>query len=409
MNFPFFIAKRYLFSKKKRNAINIISAISVGGVMIGAMALIVILSVFNGLDSLINSLYNAFDSDLKITIVEGKTFTPDSIKLNQIKEISAVKHVFEIIEENVLLKFDNKQHVAVIKGVEKNYIENCGIDSLLIDGTPELKRGDLNLAVIGYGVAHYLSLNLNFVQPIQVFVPKRKGRFSPMNPLEATNTMFIYPNGIFSVQQDFDNKYLLAPIDFTRQLLNYTTEVSAIEIKLKPNLSNRQKREIKNTIIRILGSDYQVKNREEQREALYKIMQSEKWIIFFVLTFIMIIASFNIIGTISMLMIEKKDDSQTLQYLGASQKTIRKIFLLEGILITVSGALIGLLIGLLLCWLQIYFGIIEFPGGGTFIVEAYPVEIRPTDVFYALFTVLVIGTLAAWYPVYQLSKTKIVE
>ena len=405
MNFPFYISKRYLFSKKKQNIINIISAVSVLGVGVGAMALVVVLSVFNGFDGLIKSLFSTFDPDLKITITQGKTFSIDSVSLNKIKNINGVVYYTEIIEENSLLKYGKKLYPAVLKGVGDDYINVSGVDTMITQGKFLIKQNDKNFAVVGQGVAYYLSIGLNFVEPIQVFVPRRTARIT-VTPSNAFNKEYIYPAGFFSIQQDIDSRFILVPIRFARKILEYdNNEVSAIELKLEQNSDSEK---IKNCINKILGDDYSIKNRYEQHELLYKMMKSEKWVIYLILSFILIIASFNIIASLTMLIIDKKNDLTTLRSLGLDLKSIRKIFFFEGIMISIIGAIIGIIIGFVVCWLQQKYGIVKLQGG-SFIISAYPVQMRLIDFFNTIIIVFLIGSFASWYPVRYITKKYLTE
>lgn len=399
MNFSFYIAKRYLFAKKSRNVINIISAISVVGVSIGTMALIVILSVFNGFDNLVQSLFNSFDPDIKITIKEGKTFSSGAERIQNLKKLKGVLYMSEIIEENALLKYDDRQYIVTVKGVSDEFINMSGIDSMIIDGKFILKENKNNYAVIGQGVALNLAVGLNFITPINIYVPKRTQKVS-LNPEKAFSRKYIFPSGIFAIQQDFDSRYIIVPIDFARDLLDYSNEVSAIELKLDP-VFNKDK--IQEEIKKHLGTGYEVKNRFEQQELLYKIMKSEKWAIFLILTFILIIASFNIIGSLTMLIIEKKKDIHTLRSLGTSLPVLRKIFLFEGWMISVLGAILGLMTGTIICWIQQHFGLIKIQGSESFVIDTYPVYMELPDFVYVFVTVFFIGYLAAWYPVRYIS------
>ena len=405
MNFSFYIAKRYLFAKKSRNVINIISAISVVGVSVGTMALIVILSVFNGFDNLVQSLFNSFDPDIKITIKEGKTFSSGAERIQNLKKLKGVLYMSEIIEENALLKYDDRQYIVTVKGVSDEFINMSGIDSMIIDGEFILKENKNNYAVIGQGVALSLAVGLNFITPINIYVPKRTQKVS-LNPEKAFSQKYIFPSGIFAIQQDFDSRYIIVPIDFARDLLDYSNEVSAIELKLDP-VFNKDK--IQEEIKKHLGTGYEVKNRFEQQELLYKIMKSEKWAIFLILTFILIIASFNVIGSLTMLIIEKKKDIDTLRSLGTSLSVLRKIFLFEGWMISILGAILGLMTGTIICWIQQHFGLIKIQGSDSFVIDTYPVNIELPDFIYVFLTVLFIGYLAAWYPVRYITRKFLID
>lgn len=405
MNFPAFVARRYLFSKKSHNVINIISMISVFGVATGTMALIIVLSVFNGFDVLIKGVFSSFDPDLKITPNQGKVFDPNTAAFDSVKNLQWVEVVSGTLEENVLLEYDKRMHPAVIKGVPDNFIDLTGVDTMIRDGEFKLKEGDQNYTVIGMGVSYYLSVGLNFLDPIFVYVPKRTARISA-NPARAFNKKFLFPKGVFAIQQEIDSKYIIAPMRFVRGLLSYGHEVSALEIKLKDKVD---KAEVQSVIENIVGDQFTVKNRYQQHEVLYRVMKSEKYAIYMILTFILIVASFNIIGSLSMLIIDKKEDIVTLRNLGLDKEKIRKIFLMEGWMISIGGAMIGLLLGALVCWLQQQFGFLKLENMGTFLVDDYPVQMQLTDFVIIFFTVVVIGLLASWYPVRYFTKRYLQE
>ena len=400
MNYKLFISRRYLFSKKSQSIINIISAVSAVGVAVGTAALIVILSVFNGFDGLIHSLFNTFDAELKILPVEGKTFTTETPKFEQIRNFNAIAAFSKVIEENVLLKYGDKLHPAIIKGVSPDYIKSTGIDTMLVQGDFILKKNNIPYVVVGQGVAYYLSIGLNFITPIIIYVPKR-GKQIALNAENAFNSKIIFPSGIFSIQQDFDSKYIIAPIDFVRDLLNYKQKVSAVELKLKANTDvNTVKKKIK----KLLGPKFYVKDRFEQHELFYKVMKSEKWAIFLILSFILLIASFNIIGSITMLILDKKRDIFTLKSLGADNRAIKRIFLYEGWFISFIGAIAGLIIGSIVCFLQIKYGFVKLEGSGSFIINQYPVAFKLSDFIMVFVTVVVIGYFAAWLPTRYVPK-----
>ncbi len=400
MNLPFYISKRYLFSKKSQNVINIISGISVVGVVTGTMALIVILSVFNGFDELIKSLYSTFDPEIKIILAEGKTFSPSAPGFSEIRNHRNVLNFSEVLEENVLLRYGDRQYIATMKGVDDEFANVTGIDTMIIEGSFSLMEKNRPLAVIGQGVAYYLGVGLTFLNPINIYSIKRTGNIS-MNPEQAISRKFIFPSGIFSIEQEHNTRYIIVPISFARDLLGYQDEVSAVELKLQPGADVEM---VQDEIRRIVGNEFLVQNRNDQNALFYRIMKSEKWAIFFILTFILIVASFNIIGSLTMLMLDKKEDIRTLQNLGASNTLIRRIFLSEGWMISIIGAIIGLIIGSVIAWLQARFGIIKLSGSGSFIIDAYPVVYKFTDVLKVFITVIFIGFLAAWYPVRYISR-----
>jgi lipoprotein-releasing system permease protein len=400
MNLPFYISKRYLFSKKSQNVINIISGISVVGVATGTMALIVILSVFNGFDELIKSLYSTFDPEIKITLSQGKTFSPSTPAFTDIRNHRNVLHFSEVLEENVLLRYGDRQYIATMKGVDDEFVNVTGIDTMIIEGDFILMDKNRPYAVIGQGVAYYLGVGLTFLNPINIYSIKRTGNI-PMNPEQAISRKFIFPSGIFSIEQEHNIRYIIVPISFARELLGYQDEVSDIELKLRPGTDiELLQKEIK----QIIGNEFLVQNRNDQNALFYRIMKSEKWAIFFILTFILIVASFNIIGSLTMLILDKKEDITTLRNLGASNSLISRIFLMEGWMISILGAIIGLLIGSLVAWLQARFGFIKLSGSGSFIIDSYPVVYKFPDVLKVFFTVIFIGFLAAWYPVRYISR-----
>lgn len=409
MNFPFYIAKRYLFAKKSHNAINLISGISVLGVAVGTMALIVVLSVFNGFDDLIRSLFNSFSPDLQITVVEGKTFDPGSEKFDKIKNLKGVADFAEVLEDRALLRYNQKQTIATVKGVSENFEDISGVDTMIVAGDFILTVKGEDYTVIGQGIAYFLNVNINidinYQFPIAVYVPRRTKQVS-LNPEQSIHKKYIFPSGIFSIEQNYDSKYIIVPLDFARELFEYSNEVSAIEVKLKNDANLKT---IQNKIKNILGEEFEVKNRYEQNELFYKTMQSEKYVIFLILVFILVVASFNVIGSLTMLILEKKFDISTLRSLGTDLSVIKKVFLYEGCLISLIGAVIGLVIGLLVCWLQIKYKLVRLEGSGTFIIDAYPVSIEIYDIIAVLFIVFFIGLIAAWYPIRYITKRFIIQ
>ena len=400
--FALYIAGRYIRSKKSQNAINVMSVIATAGVFVGAAALVIVLSVFNGFESLVTSLYNSFDADYVITAKTGKTFIPDSLTWHQISKLPEVELASEVLEENVLLKNGDKQYFATIKGVSPA-IENLeNIQQLVVEGELKLESGGLPYACLGQGVAIGLSLSSsNGLFPLTVYVPNRLSKPDLVNTANAFKILNINIGGVFSVQQDVDSKYLLVPISFTRQLLSYEREVSALEIYLKPNISNANFQE---KLQDMFGDKYIVKNKQQQHELLYKIMKSEKWAVFFILVFILIVASFNVIGSLTMLIIDKKKDIAILKSMGATMQTIKNIFLLQGMLISAYGAIGGIFTGLIICFIQEKFGVIGLGSAGSFVIDAYPVKIMPLDIFYVLATVLFIGLLASLIASRNISK-----
>jgi lipoprotein-releasing system permease protein len=402
MNFPFYIARRYLVSKKSHNIINIISAISVAGVCIGTMALIIVLSVFNGFEKLVISLFNSFNPDLQITTMTGKTFNSESIPENQIRKIPGVRYLTEVIEENALIKYKDKQYIVMMKGVSEDYQRMSGMDSMISAGKFLLQDGNKNFCILGYGVAYYLGANIeDYLNPLTFYVPKRTATFSGMSE-NAFNSAVIFPSGFFSIQEEFDSKYVILPLRFVKNLLDYSKEVTSLEVGIA---KGSDPDEIQNNIRQIAGMNYLVKNRFQQQEVLYKIMKSEKWAIFLILSFILFIATFNVIGSLSMLILDKKKDIAILQSMGATQPLIKRIFLFEGIMISFFGAITGLVLGGIICRLQQIFGFIRLgSAGSTFVVSSYPVHMQITDFLFVFLIVISIGVLAVLYPVYNIRK-----
>ena len=400
MNLPFFIARRYLISKKSHNIINLISGISMVGVALGTAALIIVLSVFNGFESVVISLFSVFDPDIEITATQGKTFHNSEIDAAKIRAIPGVISYTEVVEENALLHYKKQQFLATIKGVDSLYQVNSPIDSLLVTGEMVLQSDSLDFAIPGYGIAYFLNLDMNAPDNfISVYIPKRKGNITGL-PQESFTSELIKPVAIFSIQQDFDDKYMLVPLRFARRLLDYTDEVTGIEIRLAGNADAAI---IQEKIGTITGPGFKLQNRFQQQEVLYKIMKSEKWAVFLILTFILIVASFNVIGSLTMLILDKRKDISILRSLGARDTTIKQIFFFEGLLISLTGAISGLLLGLLVCVLQQKFGLIKLQGGGSFIINAYPVKLIATDFLYVFLTIAVIGIAAAWLPVKRIT------
>lgn len=400
MNLPLFIARRYLVSRKKQNIINIISAISVGGIIVGTMALVIVLSVFNGFSGLINTFYSNFDPDLKITPVKGKMFNPADFDFEKIKSLPEIAHYAEVIEEVALLKYEKQIYPAVVKGVPANYPEYTNIDTLIVDGSYMLEYNGNNFAVVGQGVAYNLGIKPELLDPILIYVPK-KGNMATINPARAINQDYVFPSGIFSVLEEIDSKYIIVSYPFAAGLFESKGLVSAIEIGLKPGTNIKR---VQKKIQTLAGSDFHVKNQYQQHDLTYKTMESEKWAAYLILVFILIIASFNILGSLSMLIIDKKEDIFIFRSMGASPKTIQQIFLFEGWLISISGAVIGSLLGVLACWLQIKFEFITLPSSGSFVISAYPVQVIFTDILLVFSVVVLIGFLASWYPVKFISQ-----
>lgn len=404
MNFPFYIARRYLFSKKSHNAINVISTISVCGVALATLALVCTLSVFNGFQDLVETFFTAFDPQLKITATHGKVFDGQDSRVLQLKKLPEVEVYSESLEDNVMVQYQGRQAMAVIKGVEDNFDQLTPIDSILFG------RGDLLLhdevvdyAIPGIQLLSTLGSGIRFLDPLEIYAPRRVAKVNMANPSTGFVTENLFSSGlVFAVNQEkYDASYILTSMDFARKLFQYTTEVSAVNLKLKDGASIDA---VKKRIQSLLGDDFRVQDRYEQQADTFRIMEIEKLISYLFLTFILMIACFNVIGSLSMLIIDKRDDVVTLRNLGASDKQIVHIFLFEGRMISLFGALAGVILGLLLCWLQQEYGLISLGDSGSFVVDAYPVSVHASDVIIVFVTVLLVGFLSVWYPVRFLSK-----
>lgn len=404
MNFPFYIARRYLFSKKSHNAINVISTISVCGVALATLALVCTLSVFNGFQDLVETFFTAFDPQLKITTTHGKVFDGQDSRVLQLKKLPEVEVYSESLEDNVMVQYQGRQAMAVIKGVEDNFDQLTPIDSILFG------RGDLLLhdevvdyAIPGIQLLSTLGSGIRFLDLLEIYAPRRGAKVNMANPSTGFVTGNLFSSGlVFAVNQEkYDASYILTSMDFARKLFQYTTEVSAVNLKLKDGASTDA---VKKRIQSLLGDDFRVQDRYEQQADTFRIMEIEKLISYLFLTFILMIACFNVIGSLSMLIIDKRDDVVTLRNLGASDKQIVHIFLFEGRMISLFGALAGVILGLLLCWLQQEYGLISLGDSGSFVVDAYPVSVHASDVIIVFVTVLLVGFLSVWYPVRFLSK-----
>ena len=398
MNLPFYIACRYLFSKKSHNAINIISMVSVCGVVVATIALVCALSVYNGFDDLVASLFGHFDAELKITARKGKVFNPNTDAMRKVSALPAIAGWSEVLQDHALVRYRERQSVATLKGVDDSYAGLTQIDSILIDGEFQLKDEVVSYANLGIGLAYSLGINAGFVSPLEIYAPKRDEQVNMANPASSFNLEYAFISSVFRTdQQAYDDTYMIVPLSVARSVFNYETEVSAIELKLH---DGEKVSMVKKEIRQILGDEFLVQDRYEQQADSFKMMQVEKWMTFLILTFILAIALFNVVGSLSMLMIEKQEDVKTLRNMGADDHLIGQIFLFEGWMIAGFGALIGIVIGVILCLLQQEFGFITLgQSAGAFVINAYPVRVIATDIFTVFVTVIGIGFLAAWYPV----------
>lgn len=405
MNFPFFIARRYLFSKKSTHVINVISSISVIGVAVATMALVIVLSVFNGFHDLVASLFTSFDPQLKVVPVEGKTAPSDDPILTQIRLQPEVDVATETVEDQALAIYQGKQAMVKIKGVEDNFSELSHITDILYgDGTYSLHAANLEYGILGIRLAQTMGIGAQWDGYLKIYAPKKEGQLDLSNPGEGfVADSLNSPGVLFSVRQSkYDKNYIVTSIAFARNLFGQQGMLSDLEIRLKEGSDlNAVKAEMQ----KIAGTKYKVLDRFEQQEDTFKIMSIEKLMAYIFLTFILVVACFNIIGSLSMLIIDKKNDVVTLRNLGANDKQITRVFLFEGRMIAVIGAVIGIGLGLLLCLLQQQYGFVRLgESEGSFIVDAYPVSVHYTDVAIIFVTVIAVGWLAVWYPVRALSK-----
>lgn len=408
MSFPFYIARRYLFSKKSHNAINIISMVSVCGVVVATIALICALSVYNGFNDLVSSLFSNFDPELKITPRQGKVFDPTTAELARVRDLPSLASFCEVLQDNALVRYRDRQGVATLKGVDEQYENLVRIDSVLIDGEFRLSDGVANYANLGIGLAFSLGVNAGFVSPMEIYAPKRDEKVNMANPSSSLNLEYAFIGAVFRTdQQVYDDSYMIVPLSLARSLFHYDKEVTAVELRVKDGYNVAS---VKKEIQEIVGGDLVVLDRFEQQESSFKMMQVEKWMTFLILTFILAIALFNVVGSLSMLMIEKQADVRTLRNMGADDHLIRRVFLFEGWMISGFGALIGIVLGVLLSLLQQELGLIKLgESSGAFVIDAYPVRVEVADIVTVFLTVITIGFLAAWYPVHYLAKKLRIE
>ena len=400
-----FIAGRYLIAKKSHNVINIISAISAIGMAIGTAALIIILSVYNGFDSLIRSMMSNVEPDIMICPSNGKVFVPEGETYDWIYDQPSVKNMCGVLQEQVFINYDGKQSLAKAKGVDWIYEEESPVRDHLLEGEFKLHRGDIPLAAVGGVLAYELGLSPRFLAPIEIFYPTRTGKISAASPMASVEAVKAWPSCTFSISQEIDDDLIIVPIELMRELLEYEREVSAVEIRLTEDADSRELQRLQAEISSRLGDGYKVLDRFQQNESLYKMMKYEKAAIYMILIFVIIIIAFNIFGSLSMLIIEKGQDIETLRSLGAQEKLIRRIFVLEGWMISLSGLVVGLVTGILFALAQQHFGFIKMPGH--FTVQAYPIILSWSDILLTSAGVAVIGYLIALLPVISLKQKRI--
>jgi len=396
------IAKRYLFSKKSVNIINIISLIAAMGVAVGTMALIIVLSAFNGIDFFIQDMLSNFDADLKISVIEGKSFSPHDIPLDSIYNMKGVISHSEVIEENALLSYNGSQKYVSVKGVDDNYASFSGITPMIVRGNFIMRKDSVNYMAMGMGVAYDLSLRYNTKDPVQIYFPSKKTD-NILSLSHSLNHKQLFLSGIFSVQQEIDTKYILVPFSFANSFFEMKGKISSVEIKIDPEFSSDK---IKGKIRKITGDKFKVLSRFEQHALFYKVMRSEKWSSFLILSFILIIASFSLLGSITMIIIDKRKDTFILKSMGAGHKLIRNIFLFEGWLISGIGTVTGIILGITLVWAQKTYELLKLPANGGFALSSYPVKLEFKDVMITFIIVLAIGGIASWLAVSAVKQNK---
>jgi lipoprotein-releasing system permease protein len=412
LNFPFYIAKRYLFTKKSHHAINVISGVSVCGVALATLAMVCTLSVFNGFQDLVATMFTAFDPEIKITAANGKVFDSQDERIQLLRDLPEIEVFSESLEDNAMVQYKGRQAMVVIKGIEDNFNQLTAIDSILYGRGEWILRDEVvDYAVPGIELVSVLGTGIRFLDPLEVYAPKRGAKINVANPSTSFESSYLHSSGlVFAVnQQKYDASYILTSLSFARDLFQYETEVSSIELRL---VADADIKEVKKDIKRMLGNDFLVQDRYEQQADTYRIMEVEKLISYVFLSFILLIACFNVIGSLSMLIIDKRNDVVTLRNLGADDQLISCVFLFEGYMITFFGALIGIGLGLLLCLIQQEFGIISLGSGasaGAFVVDAYPVSVYASDVVLVLITVLVTGFLSVFFPVRYLTRRLLIK
>jgi len=401
LNLPFKIARRYLFAKKSTNAINIISGISVFGITVGAAALIIILSVFNGFGDLLGSLFDRFNPDVKITVAEGKVFALTATQMSELRALESVEYCSETLEENAMFEYGKNTDFGIIKGVDEWFDEVTALDTMVRLGRYALTENGRNYAMLGLGMQQKLDVNMSdLINSISVYMPKRTAKNRLME--QPFKKRIINFGGSFLVQQsDFDEQYVVVSLDFARELLSYENEVSAIEVKLRPDAD---KKAAVAEIRGIMGDGFDIKDRYQQNAAFFKIMNIEKWIAYVILSFTLVLVAFNMVGSLWMLVIDKKQDIAILKAMGATKKMIRNIFLGEGLMLSLLGVVLGFVIAILACLAQQYFGFVTLQGGDAFLIDAYPVKMQLWDFIIVFITVVAIGTLAALLPAVRASR-----
>lgn len=398
MNLPLKFARRYLFAKKSTNAINIISGIAVGGIAVGTAAIILILSVFNGFEDLIKSLYGSFNPDIKVTVIEGKVFTPDSATIKQIKGIDGVLEVSKTLSEVSFFEYGESQDFGVLKGVDAAFDSVSKVDENIIRGEYFTQDENMSYAVVGAGMEHKLSIVVGEqTKSLGVYMPNRKKKVAGFgSPSDVFKRRYLPTLGVFAIQQEFDDNYVITSLDFAQDILSYRNgEIDALEIKVAKNAKTE---DIVLKIKEIVGDNFYVKDRYQQEEAFFKLMNMEKWMAYAVISFALLLLAFNIVGALWMLVLDKKKDIAILKSIGATDDLVQKIFLTEGLALSFFGAMIGYILAIIIYILQKTVGIVKLSGGANLLIDTYPIEIKIFDFVLVFFTVMFIGFIAAWLP-----------
>ncbi|MDR6563494.1 MULTISPECIES: ABC transporter permease [Arcicella] len=406
MNFPFFIAKRYFFARKKTSFISLISMISMLGVGVGTMALVVVLSVFNGLEDFQRGLYKSFDADLKVSAKKGKYFSCPPALLKKISKVHGIGSITQVIEENVLLRYRNAQMVVNLKGVDESFLKQERLQKTMIDGHAILQDSGIAYSIVGSGIAVKLGIDIDaFFTPLEVWYPRNKQtKTLDFYATDAFNKMNLVPAGVFAIEQQYDDNYIYAPLSFAQNLFELENQRTALEIKVA---NEEEVATIQDALKDVLGNEFVVQNQDEQHASLLRAIKIEKLFVFLTLTFIIGIASFNIFFSLSMLAIEKKEDVKTLYAMGADAKIIQKIFLLEGAIVAFTGAIVGLILGFTICWLQLTYGFISMGIVGA-LIDAYPIKMEFSDFFFTAVVVVIITLLASYFPAKRAASVEIV-
>lgn len=398
MNTTFFIARRYLFARKSHNVINIISVISAAGIAVGCAALVIILSIYNGFDNLLKGMFDSYTPDLVISPRENKVFAPSEATMEVLKGREEIASVCEMLEETVFLKYGEREAIVTARGVDSTYQDVTGLGRFIAQGAFDLRDGEIAQMVLGAAIAQDLRINTTFLTPLEVYFPSRTAKLSLSDPTAALKKVRVFPSGIISMDKTFDEQYVYMPIASLRNLLEWEREVSSLEIRVKPEYltaTGTVSRQFQNDIAAMFGEAYQVRNKYQQNESLYKMMTYEKLAIYLILLFVVLIISCNVFGSLSMLIIEKQEDIGILRSMGADDKMINRIFTTEGWMISLLGAAVGVVLGILVCLAQQYFHLVRMPGN--FVFSYYPVQLQLTDLLLIFVSVAAIGYLMSHF------------